>query len=117
MNLAQVDGPETALSFDSEHRLRSENLCYDIDCWYPILKDFTFISVFLPLKKCEALSIRRFHDVSWRHSSSHLSANEIDILKRLEDSINDALTELRNLANESLSEVPATAFLRLCGMI
>ena len=28
------------LNINSEHRLRSENLSFDIDVWYPILSDF-----------------------------------------------------------------------------
>jgi hypothetical protein len=30
--------PEAAIGFDSEHLLRSENLPFDIDVWYPALK-------------------------------------------------------------------------------
>ena len=34
-----------ALGFDSEHLLRSENIPFDIDNWYPSLKKWTFRTV------------------------------------------------------------------------
>jgi hypothetical protein len=45
----------------SEHKLRAENLPFDIDVWYPMLKDHTFPSVFLPLTRSEGKAIIYFY--------------------------------------------------------
>eukprot|EP00121_Abeoforma_whisleri_P004928 Awhi_evm1s4459 len=37
------------LEYNSEHLLRAENLAFDIDVWYPRLRNFTYETVFLPL--------------------------------------------------------------------
>ena len=52
--------------FDSEHRLRSENLPFDIDVWYRPLARFTFPSLFIPLTRRAASAIVRNYDVAWR---------------------------------------------------
>eukprot|EP01031_Cornospumella_fuschlensis_P030999 gene30999-37465_t len=94
------------LAFDSEHRLRAENLAFDIDVWYPLLAKFTFRSTFMPLKRVEAEAIRAFHDVSWRHCREALTSAEIQCLKQLEKDIaNDLQTHFNN----------APVMLRLCG--
>jgi hypothetical protein len=96
---------ETQLSFNSEHRLRAENLSWDIDVWYPLVQDFTFRTVFIPLTLTEARAIQAFHDVSWRHMRKHLTRAEIDTLQRLEEDIDHKIK----------SEFPNGAFVRLCG--
>lgn len=101
-----------ALSFDSEHRLRAENLSFDIDVWYPKLKQFTFESIFIPLKREEAQSIIAFHDYSWRNPSKVLTLKDIDILHNLESCIDQALLQLCIGNCESDSH---EAFIRLCG--
>ena len=63
------------LQFNSEHRLRAENLSWDIDVWYPIVERFTFKTFFLPLSKEEARAILAFHDVSWRNAKQELSVD------------------------------------------
>lgn len=94
------------LSFDSEHCLRAENLCWDIDVWYPLVEDMTFKSVFVPLTMTEAKAIQAFHDVSWRKSRENLSEDEIDVLRELEQSIDNTIqTTFGN----------AGCFIRLCG--
>lgn len=94
------------LSFDSEHRLRAENLSFDIDVWYPLVEKHTFRSMFLPLKLKEAIAIRAFHDVSWRHVKQCLSDDEISTLITLEKDIDDKLMEC--FPNRE-------AFIRMCG--
>jgi len=94
------------LSFDSEHRLRAENLSWDIDVWYPMVASITYKSHFIPLTMGEAKAIRSFHDVSWRHSKPELTLEEISNLISLEKSIDDCLTA--NFGKKG-------AFLRLCG--
>jgi hypothetical protein len=50
---------ESMLAVDSEHRLRSMNLPFDIDVWYPPLKKHTFHSVFIPLTRQQAIACVR----------------------------------------------------------
>lgn len=93
------------LSFNSEHRLRSENLSWDLDVWYPLVKDVTFRTIFIPLTLCEAKAIQAFHDVSWRHLRKHLTEYEILTLRSLEEDVDKQIR----------SEFPHGAFVRLCG--
>jgi hypothetical protein len=95
---------EGQLSFDSEHRLRSENLSWDIDVWYPCVVQYTSRSAFIPLTLEEAKAIQSYHDVSWRHIRPHLKRDEIERLKLLEKDI-----------DLKLKEFPRGAFIRLCG--
>lgn len=93
------------LVIDSEHRLRSENLPWDIDVWYPPMKSFTFPTKFLPLTFEEAHAILAFHDVSWRHAKPSLLPSDISTLKRLEVAIDDLIKEFPGHC----------AFMRFCG--
>lgn len=93
------------LSFDSEHRLRAENLCFDIDVWYPMLRQFTFKTTFLPLQREEGEAIRNYHDVAWRHLQPNLRAVDIDILLALEREISSFLCR----------ENASNYFVRMCG--
>lgn len=96
---------QTQLSFNSEHRLRNENLSWDLDVWYPLVQEYTFRTIFIPLTLSEAKAIQAFHDVSWRHLRKHLTAEEITILRTLEEEIDQQLR----------GEFPNGAFVRLCG--
>lgn len=97
---------EQQLTFNSEHRLRSENLSFDADVWYPLVSDFTAKSVFIPLHIKEARAIKAYHDVSWRNVRTHLFHDEVATLRSLE-------TELDSIITEKFS--PNGTFLRLCG--
>lgn len=88
-----------------EHRLRSENLAFDIDVWYPGLAEHTFRSVFLPLTRGEAKAMVGHYNASWRNVFG-FDASMVDRLVTLEARIDQALTE--NFPNKG-------AFLRLCG--
>jgi hypothetical protein len=118
--------PQDALSFNSEHRLRAENLSYDIDVWYPKLKQFTMKSIFLPLKRNEAEAILAFHDVSWRNCKAkpYLTRNEVKILQEFEKSIDEGILmfhDQRKLEGKERTDVPSSSssdtsfFARLCG--
>jgi hypothetical protein len=114
----------SSLSFDSEHRLRAENLCFDIDTWYRLLEDFTFRSVFIPLQKIEALAILAYNDVSWRHKRSSLTEKEVELLKNLEACIDAEVKALidahipdsaSDKQKDGENEVSVAVFLRFCG--
>ena len=93
------------LEFNSEHRLRAENLSWDIDVWYPLVQEVTPKTFFLPLLLEEAKAIQSFHNVSWRNLKKYLTKKEIQILINLENEINHKLQ----------IEFPNGAFIRLCG--
>lgn len=95
------------LEINSEHRLRSENLSWDIDVWYPALESLTYKSIFLPLTHEERDAIIRFNEVSWKNvcDSNKLTKSEVKILKNLEE----------DLDKEIKSHFNSKAFIRLCG--
>jgi hypothetical protein len=98
---------DTALNISgSEHRLRSENLAFDIDVWHPPLENHTFRSEFLPMTVDEATAILAYNDVSWRGARTALTLDEVATLEALEHRID---AELRRSFGER------GAFLRLCG--
>jgi hypothetical protein len=97
---------EIHLSFDSEHRLRAENLSWDIDVWYPLVEDHTFRTIFIPLTVEEAHAIKAFHDVSWRHLRPRLTLTEVSVLRRLEAEIDKQI---------KCHFGPSGSFIRLCG--
>eukprot|EP00698_Gefionella_okellyi_P004160 TRINITY_DN13882_c0_g1_i1.p1 TRINITY_DN13882_c0_g1~~TRINITY_DN13882_c0_g1_i1.p1 ORF type:complete len:628 (+),score=112.34 TRINITY_DN13882_c0_g1_i1:40-1884(+) len=91
------------LAISSEHRLRSENLAFDIDVWYPSLAAFTFRSEFVPLTRTEALAIMNYQNTRYL-SRNRLTAEDVLVLQSLENRI-----------AVSLQSFPKGAFLRLCG--
>ena len=102
------------LKISSEHKLRSENLSFDIDVWYPLIKKHTPNTLFLPLKRCEALAI--FHYYQSRYikntpkSIKTLTATDVTILKKLEKTIENILN---NQDNKHIFK--DGIFMRLCG--
>eukprot|EP01083_Nonionella_stella_P301093 1031290_1 len=101
------------LQISSEHRLRSENLAFDIDVWYPILKKFTFETVFLPFKRREAIAIIHYYQTRYIRNAPHsvplLTPYDIKILNELEHQISNLLSDT------SYSFTSHGAFMRLCG--
>lgn len=98
-------GSSEALSFNSEHLLRSENLPFDIDNWYPQLKQCTFETVFLPLSRGEGRALIRAYRFRFL-SSGFVGIEDAEALRRLEDRIDDAICD----------HFAATGcFMRLCG--
>ncbi|CAB9505654.1 AIG2-like family [Seminavis robusta] len=89
-----------------EHHLRSENLAFDIDVWYPPLAEHTFSTVFLPLKRREAEAIVAYYNATWRSLPHELTSQAVETLLALEARIDKALIE--HFASRG-------AFLRLCG--
>eukprot|EP01126_Amoeba_proteus_P051454 TRINITY_DN6143_c0_g1_i3.p1 TRINITY_DN6143_c0_g1~~TRINITY_DN6143_c0_g1_i3.p1 ORF type:complete len:266 (+),score=40.32 TRINITY_DN6143_c0_g1_i3:61-798(+) len=94
-----------ALSIRSEHTLRSENLPFDIDVWYPLLKEHTFPTYFLPLSVKEARAILNMYQTSILRRK-WLRPEDVDTLRNLEDRI--GLLMNKHFQGKS-------AFMRLCG--
>eukprot|EP01084_Bolivina_argentea_P310158 536633_1 len=101
------------LQISSEHRLRSENLAFDIDVWYPILEKFTFKTIFLPFKRREAIAIIHYYQTRYirngPNSTPLLTLYDIKILNDLETEISKILT------NKAYKFQQYGAFMRLCG--
>jgi hypothetical protein len=117
-------GSAQFLSFDSEHRLRAENLCFDIDTWYRNIEQFTFKSTFIPLRKTEASAILAYNDVSWRHKRATLTEGEVSLLRDLEATIDAEISVLLSTHYDNRSNssnrgsdlrTDVAIFLRLCG--
>lgn len=95
---------QTLLQIGSEHRLRSENLPFDIDVWFPTLEQFTFPTEFLPLTRNEAVAILHYQDARFSERLK-FSLADVDQLRALEQRIDAVLK----------AKFPSGAFLRLCG--
>src|SRR4051794_35189378 len=96
--------PEKALSFDSEHKLRTENLAFDIDVWYPRLKSFTFPTTFLPLSRNEARAIVRCYRTRFI-GDPIITTSDRKVLRQLEYKLDQIVkTQFNN-----------GCFMRLCG--
>ena len=93
---------------NTEHSLRSENLPFDIDVWYPRLAKHTAATTFLPLTRREALAIMSYHDATWRHAKPRMARDDVRVLEALEARIDEELQT--NAAFTSTG-----AFMRLCG--
>eukprot|EP00927_Polykrikos_kofoidii_P052155 TRINITY_DN4593_c0_g1_i1.p1 TRINITY_DN4593_c0_g1~~TRINITY_DN4593_c0_g1_i1.p1 ORF type:complete len:637 (+),score=90.33 TRINITY_DN4593_c0_g1_i1:31-1911(+) len=113
--MARVDGEfsppfdvQKALSFDSEHLLRSENLPFDIDNWYPSLSRWTFETKFVPLSRAEARAIIRYYRVRFLGGRQSAKVDHVDV------------SALRGLENRIDGIIKAHfsgcgCFMRLCG--
>lgn len=100
----ESDG-RSRLIIDSEHKLRSENLPFDIDVWYPRLRKHTYRTVFLPLTRREAESLMRHYRTAYL-GRAELTPNDVQTLSQLESSLDSTIQK----------HFPRSgAFLRLCG--
>ena len=107
-------GPEGLLDIGSEHKLRSENLAFDIDVWYPSLKDFTFLTEFIPFTKREALAILNYQHYAFNERKNKFSKEDVEVLlslqKRIQKVLNSNFSSKRGKRKGTEG-----AFLRLCG--
>ncbi len=92
------------LQIKSEHRLRQENLAFDIDTYYPLVSDLTPRSRFVPLSREEAAAVVA-HYRNWQR------------LKRCDEFSNDHLRVLFQLERRIEAALPPgeVCFARLCG--
>ena len=98
------------MTISSEHKLRQENLAFDADVWYPIIEQFTFKTVFLPLRRCEATSIVHYFNARYlNRNKDQFTIYDVKILNELERRIHQLLTD----TNHQFSKYGA--FMRLCG--
>jgi len=93
------------LSIQSEHKLRQENLPFDIDVYYPKLAPYTFPSEFIPFTRAEAHAIMHYQNLRFGTKGPKLTEADVAVLKQLEERIHDVLVR----------RFPKGAFLRLSG--
>eukprot|EP00727_Mastigamoeba_balamuthi_P005279 m51a1_g1475 hypothetical protein (514) ;mRNA; r:266698-268435 len=94
------------LEISSEHRLRQENLAFDIDVWYPSLARYTFPTVFIPLTRPEAQAVVNYYSGRFLGRQGRLRAEDVAELRQLEGLVDREVCE---------SFAETGAFLRLCG--
>eukprot|EP01084_Bolivina_argentea_P079798 144663_1 len=98
------------LTISSEHKLRQENLAFDADVWYPIIAKFTFKTVFLPLRRCEATAIVHYFNARYlQRSIKQFTTYDVKILIELENRISNILN------NKNNDFYKYGTFMRLCG--
>jgi gamma-glutamylaminecyclotransferase len=100
----KADDAEYRLMVQSEHRLRAENLPFDIDVWYPILKQFTFRTVFRPFSRQEGKAVMHYYQRRYLERGEFCQLDE-EILLSLRDDLDKTIK----------TQFPNGAFLRLCG--
>lgn len=94
------------LQISSEHKLRSENLAFDFDVWYPPLARFTFPSECIPLSRPEARALLHYQETRYL-GRGELSEADVRALQQLEARLHDRIN--------APGVYPEGAFLRLCG--
>ena len=98
------------LGINSEHRLRSENLAFDIDVWYPSLAAFTFATRFLPLSRTEAEAILHYQNARFnQRRNAGFCREDVLVLHALEARLDAAIR------SPSSPFAARGAFMRLCG--
>ena len=103
-DITKESDAQDRLQIYSEHKIRSENLPFDIDVWYPVLQQFTFPTIFRPFTRHEGIAIMHYYQMRFMEKKIFTSF-DIEILNNLENDL-DILIK-KNFANG--------AFLRLCG--
>lgn len=97
------------LTISSEHKLRQENLAFDADVWYPIISQFTFKTVFLPLRRCEAIAIVHYFNARYLNKNlKQFTTYDVKILNELEQRISKLITNNNEFCKHGV-------FMRLCG--
>ncbi|PRP85353.1 hypothetical protein PROFUN_07061 [Planoprotostelium fungivorum] len=96
---------QSLLQIGSEHKLRSENLPFDTDVWYPSLSSVTFKTIFVPLTRPEARAIIAYQNLRYRGKQNQFYTDDVSVLESLEDRLDVAVKDA----------FPEGAFIRLCG--
>ena len=102
--MAKANDFRDRLQISSEHKLRAENLPFDIDVWYPALKDYTYFTKFRPLTIPEAKSLMAYYERRFMERKL-FTKNDVKILENLENDLDKKIKKY----------FPNGAFLRLCG--
>jgi hypothetical protein len=79
-----------------DHKYRHQNMSVDVDVWYPMLKNITFKTFFLPLKYREAEAILNFHYMRKRNEPI-FTKEDTAVLRHLEQKVNRCFQEHEEL--------------------
>ena len=94
-----------------KHIGRHEGVPFEIEQWYPILKDYTFKTYFIPLEVEDAIAMRNFYNekyLSTNKGLDKLNYEDIIRLKTLENKIQNIFDSNPDLKSKG-------AFVRLSG--
>ena len=85
-----------SLNIGFKHKGRHEGVPFEIEQWYPILKDFTFKTYFIPLEIEDAIAMSNFYEEKYL-SKNKLTRDDINRIKNLELKIQKLLDSNPNL--------------------
>lgn len=105
MSVTRANDFKGRLEIYSEHKLRAENLPFDIDVWYPPLKEFTYFTKFRPLTLQEGISMMAYYERRFMERKVFYQ-KDVDVLLKLEN-------DLDNIIKTNFGK--NGAFIRLCG--
>lgn len=94
-----------------KHIGRHEGVPFEIEQWYPILKDYTFKTYFIPLEVEDAIAMRNFYNekyLSTNKDIDKLNYEDITRLKTLENKIQNIFDSNPDLKSKG-------TFVRLSG--
>ena len=72
-----------SLNIGFKHKGRHEGVPFEIEQWYPILKDYTFKTYFIPLEIEDAIAMSNFYEEKYL-SKNKLTQDDINRIKNLE---------------------------------
>ena len=99
------------LKIHFKHAGRHEGVPFEIEQWYPIIKDFTFKTYFIPLEIEDAIAMSNFYEEKYlpnNKDSGKLTQEDITRIKNLENKIQNLIDSNPNLKSKG-------AFIRLSG--
>ena len=99
------------LKIKFKHTGRHEGVPFEIEQWYPIIKDFTFKTYFIPLELEDGIAMSNYYEekyLSGNKNANKLTYEDIIRLKNLEKKIQNLIDSIPNLKSKG-------AFVRLSG--
>ena len=85
-----------------DHKYRHQNMSVDVDVWYPMLKDITFKTFFIPLKYREAEAILNFHYYKNKKQEDVFTKEDTKVLRQLEKKVDDCFSKNEELKNGAM---------------
>ena len=82
------------LKIHFKHAGRHEGVPFEIEQWYPIIKDFTFKTYFIPLEMEDAIAMSNFYEEKYlpnNKDSGKLTQEDITRIKNLENKIQNLI--------------------------
>ena len=89
-----------SLKVHFKHTGRHEGVPFEIEQWYPIIKDFTFKTYFIPLEVEDAIAMSNFYEEKYLPNNKNVNKmtyGDINCLKNLENKIQNLFDSNPNL--------------------